>query len=92
MGDQVTSRTPRTVDSANLYLATLDDGLGGATRHGAADRWDWGLTAESLARAVNRETQADRLVRQMSTEERAELWTGDGPEQPLLRRAARRMA
>lgn len=95
MGDQVTSETLRTRwDGARHHTLVIEAGKLGLTTssHGAADRWDWGVTAESLARAVNRETQADRLVRQMSAEERAEVWTGDGPEQALLRRAVRRMA
>lgn len=95
MGDQVTSETLRTRwDGARHHTLVIEAGKLGlvTTSHGAADRWDWGVTAESLARAVNRETQADRLVRQMTPEERSDLWTGDGPEQALLRRAIRRMA
>ncbi len=88
MGDQV---TPGTIDSASLYLATLDEGRHGATRHGARDRWDWGATAETIARAQNREVRADKLVQQMTPAEREEVWTSDTQETALLRRAVRRM-
>jgi hypothetical protein len=105
MGDQVTSETHESLlighlandcDGATAHMMVVCGGLRWpeqvTTRHGARDRWDWGITAESIARAVDRENQADRLVRQMTPEERADLWTGDGPEQAILRRAARRMA
>lgn len=65
------------------------------TLHGAPERWDWGVTAWSLATSWDREMRADRLVQQMTPEERASLWAPDPAvdqrEQELLRRAVRRM-
>jgi hypothetical protein len=105
MGDQVTSETHESLligllaadcDGATAHMMVVCGGMKWpeqvTTRHGARDRWDWGVTLDSLMVAWDRERQSDRLVSQMTPAELAELWTGDGPEQGLLRRAARRMA
>jgi hypothetical protein len=95
MGDQVTSETLReNWDGAWHHMLVVEAGKLGITdsHHGDCDRWDWGVTLASLVDAQDRERQADRLVRQMTPLEREGIWLGDGPEQELLRRAARRMA
>lgn len=99
MGDQVTSATLRTRwDGAKHHMLVIEAGKLGLneSHHGAVNRWDWGMTLATLIDAQDRETQADRLVRQMSAAERASLWAPDPAvdqrEQALLRRAAVRMA
>lgn len=106
MGEQVTLETLSTVnpllwpvrwDGAQQHMLVLDAARAGyvTTPHGAPERYDWGVTAWSLAAAWDREMRADRLVQQMTPEERASLWAPDPAvdqrEQALLRRAAVRM-
>lgn len=86
MGEQV---TPLTIDSARLYLATLGEGMQGATRHGAPDRWDWGATGHSLLTAQDEHRRREALVASMTPEQRAALWADPSPEAAALRRASR---
>lgn len=81
----------KSIDSAALYLATLDEGLHGATRHGAPDRQDSGVTMHSLLAAQDRERQAEKMVRALTPQQRAMLWLDGHPEREVLRRAARRI-
>lgn len=99
MSEQVTLETHLVrvidhLDGAWHGIAVTEAGKLGLveTKHGAPDRWDWGATARSLLEAQDRWRQAGDAVRAMTPEQRAALWTSEGPHHELLRRVARRMA
>lgn len=91
--DRLRAQTSTEGLGTKFYLAGLAEGLAlGATHHGADDLWDWGRTMHSLLAAQDRERQAERIVDDMTPEQRAMLWLDGHPERAVLRRVARRMA
>lgn len=57
--------------------------------HGAPSRWDWGVTLRSLAEAEQRREHLDRLARNMTPEQHAQLWQDPSPRAAELRRFMR---
>lgn len=60
------------------------------TCHGAPDRWDWGVTLVTLAQAQQRHARLERVVAEMTPEQRAALWVDTSPVAAELRRIASR--
>lgn len=78
-----------TPDGAPFYLATLAEGTLGATRHGAADRFDWGLTQQTLAAALERHRRLQAIADGLTTEQRQALWLDTSEQAAILRRFVR---
>lgn len=86
------------VDLAQLFDGSAHDhavicaGTRGevTTRHGAPDRWDWGVTLATLVQAQQRHGRLERVVAEMTPEQRAALWTDTSPVAAELRRIASR--
>lgn len=72
-----------------MYGATLYEGTLGAPGHGAMCRWDWGVTASTLALAWQRRERLQRMLDDMTPEQRAALWSETSPLAAELRKLAR---
>lgn len=77
------------IDSSTLALASLADGLVGATHHGAPDRWDWSVTLETLQRAQDRHRRMQAIADGLTPEQRALAWGADTQQARELRRFMR---
>lgn len=78
-------------DGAAHHHAVICAGMRGevATRHGAPDRWDWGVTLSTLGAAQDRHRRLESMLDEMTTDQRAELWAESTPLANELRRVAR---
>lgn len=57
--------------------------------HGHPTRWDWGFTVRSMAEAEQRREHLERLARNMTPEQLAELWQDPSEQAAALRRVMR---
>lgn len=78
-------------DGAAHHHAVICSGMRGhvSTRHGARDRWDWGLTLRSLEVAQERHARLQALADSLTPEQRAALWFDAREQAKVLRRLAR---
>lgn len=92
MGDQVTlERHALAYDGAWHHALVIAAGLDGltTTTHGAADRWDWGVTVQSLGYALQRHRMLQERLAELTPDQRAALWADPSPEAAELRRIHR---
>lgn len=78
-----------TPDGASFYLGTLYEGTLGATRHGATDRFDWGLTQQTLGAALERHRRLQAIADGLTAEQRDALWLDTSEQAATLRRFVR---
>lgn len=57
--------------------------------HGHPTRWDWGFTLRSLDEARQKREHLERIARNLTPEQLAELWQDPSPQAAALRRAMR---
>jgi hypothetical protein len=76
-------------DGAAHYYAVVCSGMRGehSTRHGARDRWDWGRTLLSLLSCWERNKQMQRMVADMTLEQRDAVWSDPSPVAAMVRKA-----
>lgn len=86
-----TSLLARQFDGSAHHHAVLCAGLRGHvnTRHGAPDRWDWGVTVQTLRDAEQRHERMQKLADSLSPEQKAALWGSTDQWAAELRRFAR---
>jgi len=80
-----------TLDGAWHYLAVAHAGTQGltTTRHGAPDRWDWGMTMDSLQIAQERHVRLQNLADSLTPEQRMAVWQDPSEQAKQLRRFVR---
>lgn len=73
----VAPTTVRLPPGAEWHEAVISAGVQGygGPPHGHESRWDWGVTASTLALAQQRNVRLQGIVRDMTLEQRAELWS-----------------
>jgi len=78
-------------DGAAWHHAVITAGMRGqsATRHGAPDRWDWGVTANTMQAALQRHERLRALAESLTPEQRAAVWSSADPRAKEMRRFVR---
>lgn len=78
-------------DGAAWHYAVIRSGLLGhvETRHGARDRWDWGVTVRTLDAAQQRHGRLQALADGLTPEQKAALWADPSEQAKVLRRFVR---
>lgn len=89
--DFATSLLAHRFDGAAHHHAVLCAGLRGhvGTRHGARDRFDWGVTVSTLDAAQQRHERLQAVADALAPEQRAELWADTSEQAKVLRRFVR---
>ena len=93
----ITSRTlasptaVRLPPGAEWYEAVIRSGLAGygGPPHGDSSRWDWGVTASTLRLATDRHQRMQRIVDDMTPEQRMALWSDGSPIAAQMRKLVR---
>lgn len=86
-----TSLLAERFDGAAHHHAVICSGLRGhvSTRHGASDRWDWGVTLRSLEVAQERHARLQALADSLTPDQRMAVWSDDSEQARTLRRFCR---
>lgn len=89
--DFAVSLAARRFNGAAHSHAVICSGLRGyvGTRHGAADRWDWGLTISSLDAAWRRHERLQAVADALTPDQRMAVWSDDSEQARVLRRFVR---
>jgi len=75
------------LDGTWHHIAVIHAGVLGLTEthHGAADRWDWSLTARDIPAAQRQHERLQALAAGLTPEQRHSLWTTTDPRAAKLR-------